>query len=88
MLCRAVQLYDNDVDKVDVMLGLLSEQHLPGFIFGESIWSVFLLQVRPVCASYDRCALINHKDLPCCSRLEALLGLAIGWEKFKDMAFF
>jgi hypothetical protein len=45
MPCCAVQLYDNDPDKIDVMVGLLSEPPLPGFIFGESIYTVFLLQV-------------------------------------------
>jgi hypothetical protein len=40
-----VQLYENDLDKIDVMVGLLSEPPLPGFVFGESIYSIFLLQV-------------------------------------------
>lgn len=40
------QVYENDVNKIDVMVGLLSETPLPGFIFGEAIYTIFVLQVK------------------------------------------
>jgi hypothetical protein len=40
-----LQVYGGDLDKVDVMVGLLAEPQLPGFIFGEGIYSIFTLQV-------------------------------------------
>lgn len=44
--CGGVQVYSNDVNNIDVMVGLLSEHPLPGFIFGEAIYTIFVLQVR------------------------------------------
>jgi hypothetical protein len=33
------------VDAIDCMVGLLAEEPLPGYIFGEAIYSIFVLQV-------------------------------------------
>ena len=43
-----LQLYNGDVDAMDVMVGLLAEKPLPGFIFGEAIYTIFALQVRKI----------------------------------------
>jgi hypothetical protein len=45
LLLALLQVYGSDLNKVDVMIGLLAEPQLPGFIFGEGIYSIFTLQV-------------------------------------------
>jgi hypothetical protein len=40
-----LQVYDNDVDKIDSMVGMLAQAPIPGFIFGEAIYTIFVLQV-------------------------------------------
>lgn len=40
------EVYSNDVNKIDAMVGMLAETPLPGWIFGEAIYSIFILQVR------------------------------------------
>jgi hypothetical protein len=45
LMLLMLQVYGADLNKVDVMVGLLAEPQLPGFIFGEGIYSIFTLQV-------------------------------------------
>jgi len=40
------KLYDGDVNAVDVMVGLLAEKPIPGFIFGEATYTIFALQTQ------------------------------------------
>jgi len=40
------ELYNGDIDAMDVMVGLLAEKPLPGFIFGEAIYTIFALQTQ------------------------------------------
>lgn len=40
------EVYSNDVNKIDAMVGMLAETPLPGWIFGEAIYSIFILQTQ------------------------------------------
>ncbi|WIA21634.1 hypothetical protein OEZ85_000815 [Tetradesmus obliquus] len=40
------EVYGNDIDKIDVAVGLLAETPLPGWIFGEAVYTIFVLQTQ------------------------------------------
>lgn len=39
-----IHVYDNDVEKIDLLVGTHLEEKMPKCIFGETIYSVFVLQ--------------------------------------------
>lgn len=53
--CHPVlQVYSNDINKIDATVGLLSETPLPGWIFGEAIYTIFVLQVRLLVTAVEK----------------------------------
>ena len=44
ILENLIKIYDNDVEKIDLMVGTHLEEKMPNCIFGETIYAVFILQ--------------------------------------------
>jgi len=55
------KLYDGDVNAVDVMVGLLAEKPIPGLIFGEAIYSIFILMTQRKLES-DRFYTVDYNE--------------------------
>ncbi|KAH9182849.1 hypothetical protein AeNC1_015174 [Aphanomyces euteiches] len=43
---RLQKVYDNDVELLDLLVGTSAEERLPGFVFGETIYTVFVAQTQ------------------------------------------
>jgi hypothetical protein len=44
VLNQLARVYDNDIEKIDLLVGTHLEEKLPSGVFGETIYSVFVLQ--------------------------------------------
>jgi hypothetical protein len=44
LLADLKRIYDNDIEKLDMIIGMQAEKKLPGMVFGETIYTIFILQ--------------------------------------------
>ncbi|KAI9330934.1 heme peroxidase, partial [Obelidium mucronatum] len=45
-IAKLTQVYGDDVEALDLLVGTLAEEKLPGFVFGETTYSVFVAQTQ------------------------------------------